>query len=221
MENILIYGASGHAKMIVDIIQKTNTYNLVGFIDSFKSKNLTVYNHKVLGGLDVLSTLIRTHNIKGIIIGIGNNDLRENAYYAIKEIAPKIKFVSAVHPSAILAEGITVPEGTVIMAGAIVNAEAKIGRFCLLNTKSSLGHDSVMSDFSSLSSGVTIAGNVKIGYCSSICLSSSISQGLTIGKHTVIGGGSLVLKSIGSYKLAYGTPAVIIKDRILDLVHSA
>ncbi|MCT4629745.1 acetyltransferase [Winogradskyella sp.] len=221
MKNILIYGASGHAKMIVDIILKNNDYNLIGFIDSYKPINDKVYGHKVIGNLDSLSVLIKKFNISGIVIGIGDNELRHSTYKSIKKIAPHIEFVPIVHPSAILAEDILVPEGAVLMAGTIVNANAKLGKFCLLNTKASLGHDSIMSDFSSLSSGVTIAGNVKIGLCSSICLSASVSQGVTIGDHTIIGGASLVLKPVGDYKLAFGVPISTIKDRVLDLVYSA
>lgn len=216
MKNILIYGASGHGKMIVDIILKNNDYNLIGFIDSNKPVNSNVYGHKVIGNLDALSILIKKFNIEGMVIGIGDNDLRLKVYKNILKIAPKIEFVPIVHPSAILAEDILVQEGTVLMAGAIVNANAKIGKFCVLNTKASLGHDSKMSDFSSLASGATVAGNVNIGSCSSICISASISQGLSIGDYTIIGGASLVLKSIGNKKLAFGVPIHTIKNRTAD-----
>ncbi len=75
---------------------------------------------------------------------------------------------------AILANDIKLPQGTVVMAGVIINADAKIGEFCILNTKSSLGHDSVMADFSSLASGATTVVNVIIGVCSAIGLKSSV-----------------------------------------------
>lgn len=216
MKNIVIYGASGHGKMVVDIILKNNNYNLIGFIDSYKPVNTTVYGHKVIGNLDAFSVLIKKFNIEGIVIGIGDNELRLHIYKNIIKIAPKIDFVPIIHPSAILAEDVLVPEGSVIMAGAIVNANAKIGKFCILNSKASLGHDSTMKDFSSLASGATVAGNVSIGYCSSISLSASISQGLCIGDHTIVGGCSLVLKSIGNKKLAFGVPINTIKDRTID-----
>ncbi|WP_430468003.1 acetyltransferase [Winogradskyella ouciana] len=213
MKNILIYGASGHAKMIVDIIQKNNTHNFLGFIDSYKPINDDVYGFKVLGNLELLPSLIKKFDIDGIVIGIGNNDTRLLAYKNIIDVAPNLEFIPIVHPSAILANDIIIPEGTVVMPGAIVNANAKVGKFCLLNTKSSLGHDSIMSDFSSLASGATIGGNVKIGFCSTICLSASVAQNITIGDYTTIGGGALVLKPIGDHKLAFGVPINTIKDK--------
>tara|TARA_R110002124_G_scaffold82180_1_gene215811 strand:+ start:15266 stop:15613 length:348 start_codon:yes stop_codon:yes gene_type:complete len=109
-----------------------------------------------------------------------------------------------------------IPKGVVIMPNAVVNANAKVGEFCILNTKSSLGHDSTMADFSSLASGAIVSGNVKIGLCSAICLRASIIQNVTIGNHTVIGAVSLVLKSIGDCKQAFGIPINTIKDREPD-----
>ncbi|WP_339895428.1 NeuD/PglB/VioB family sugar acetyltransferase [uncultured Algibacter sp.] len=216
MKNILIYGASGHSKMIVDIILKNKNYTIKGLVDSYKPIDEDIYGYKVIGNLVTLPKLIKEHNIHGIVIGIGDNSTRKKAYDNIANIAPDLEFVSIVHPSVILAHDITIPKGTVIMAGVVINANAKVGEFCILNTKSSLGHDSNMSDFSSLASGTIIGGNVQIGYCSAICLSASITQNISIGKHTVIGAGSLVLKSIGDCKQAFGIPINTIKDREPD-----
>jgi len=213
MKNIIIYGASGHAKMIVDIIHKNNKYTIKGFLDSYKSLNKTIYDYKIIGNLDMLPSLIKEQDIYGIIIAIGDNYTRERAYNKIKNIAPNLKFVSSVHPSAILADDIILPQGVVIMPGAVANANAQIGEFCILNTKSSLGHDSTMADFSSLASGVIVGGNVKIGRCSAICLSASIVHNVTIGNHTVVGAASLVLKAVGDYKLVFGSPIDKVEDR--------
>lgn len=216
MSNILIYGASGHSKMIIDIIHKNKTHNIIGFLDSFKPQGETIYGYKILGDLDELPQLMKLYNTTGIVIGIGDNYTRKLSYDKILEIVPKIEFVSVVHPSAILAEDIEVSDGTVIMAGVIINANAKLGKFCILNTKSSLGHDSVMDDFSSLASGATVGGNVTIGECSAICLGTSIINNVDIGNHTVIGSGALVVNSIGDFKQAIGVPVNSIKERAID-----
>lgn len=213
MKNILIYGASGHAKMIVDIIHRNNDYTLIGFLDSLKPMDKVVYGYNILGDLDQLPYLIEELNIEGIIIGIGENSTRRAAYHKIKEIAPQLEFVSVIHPSATIATDVSIVEGTVIMANVVINADAQVGRFCILNTASTLGHDCQMADFSSLASGATIGGNVQIGVCSAICLGARVIHDLKIGDHTVIGAGSIVLKSIGDNKTAFGTPINIIKDR--------
>ena len=219
MTNILIYGASGHAKVIADIILENKEHNIVGFLDSFKPVNQDIFGFKILGNLDVLRELIIEHNISGIVIGIGDNFIRKNAYNKISEIAPDLEFITAIHPKAIIARDVVISEGTVVMPGAIVNVSAKIGRFCIINTKSSLDHDSEMGDFSSLAPSVNVSGNVKIGKCSSICLAASIIQNITIGDYTVVGAGSLVLKSIGDYKQAFGSPINTIKNRKEDAIY--
>jgi len=216
MKNIIIYGASGHAKMIVDIILKNNNYNLIGFIDSYKPINDTIYGYKILGDLTHLPELIKLHHIEGIIIGIGDNYTRYQAFQNISTIAPDLEFISAVHPNSAVANDVKIPRGTVVMAHVVINADAKVGEFCILNTKSSLGHDSAMEDFSSLASGAMVSGNVKIGFCSAVCLRASLIQNISIGKHTVIGAASLVLKSIGDLKLAFGIPINTIKEREID-----
>lgn len=216
MKNVLVYGASGHSKMIVDIINMDEGLTMKGYIDSYKPLNQEVYGYKILGDLNNLLHIIEKFNIHAIVLGIGNNDTRLVVYKKIIKVAPELSFISVIHPSAILANDVIIPEGTVVMAAAVVNADAKVGKFCILNTKSSLGHDSTMGDFSSLASGVTISGTVTIGFCAEICLSASIAQNISIGKHTTVGGSSLVLKSIGDNKLAYGVPIHTIEEKVIS-----
>lgn len=213
MKNILIYGASGHARTILDIILKKEKYIVKGFIDSFKPLGEEIYGYQVIGNLETLPHLIKKHAIYGIIIAIGDNSTRIKAYETIKSINNKLKFISAIHPNAIIAKDVVIPQGTVVMAGVIINPNAKIGEFCILNTKACLEHDSTMADFSSLASAVTTGGNVSIGFASAICISATIIQNVCIGKHTVIGAASLVLNSIGDYKKAFGVPINTVTDR--------
>ena len=216
MKNILIFGASGHAKMIIDIIQLNKNYNIKGFVDSYKPINEVVVGFNVLGDLEQLPSLIKELDIEGIVVGIGDNYTREVGYHKIKEIAPQLEFVTVIHPSAIIAENVTIGAGTVIMSNTVINASAKVGKLCIINTASNFGHDSIMSDFSSLAPGVITGGGVQIGLGSAICLGALIIHNISIGDHTVIGSGSLVIKSIGNFKKAFGSPISIIKDREVD-----
>jgi acetyltransferase-like isoleucine patch superfamily enzyme len=99
------------------------------------------------------------------------------------------------------------------MAGAVINPSCTIGRFCIVNTKASLDHDSVMDDFSSLAPGVTVGGNCRIGTHSAIGIGAVLRHGITIGDHTVVGAGSLVMSCVESFSVAYGVPARRIRDR--------
>ena len=108
MKNILIYGASGHSKMIVDILDKNKDYSISGYIDSYKPINEQIYGYTVLGNLSHLNDIIVKHNIEGIIIGIGDNYTRHQAYLNISKIAPDLKFINAVHPTATIASDVKI-----------------------------------------------------------------------------------------------------------------
>lgn len=213
MKNVIIIGASGHAKVIIDILEQVGGHNIVGLVDSFKDRTHSIFGYQVLGTEDDLPQLIKTHNIEAGIIAIGDNYSRHWIHQKITSLAPGFQYISAIHPSCIIGKEVSIGSGVVMLPGVVVNADAKIGNQCIINTKSSVGHESIMEDFSSLSPGVTIGGNVRIGYCSAICLGVNVIESISIGNHSVIGAGSLVNKPIDDQVLAYGTPAKPIRFR--------
>ena len=213
MENILILGAGGHAKVIVDIVDLEGKYNLVGIIDQNLAEKKPLLGYPLLGKEEDLPKLIKEHAIKGIIIAIGDNFIRSKAATRIKENYPKLSFPSFIHPKTAIAKDTKVGEGTVIMAGVSVNPGSTLGNFCILNTNSILDHDSSMGDFSSLAPGVTVGGDCIIGSYSAIGIGATILHGIQIGEHSVIGAAALVNKRIPPYTVAYGLPAKEIRAR--------
>ncbi|PXX28377.1 acetyltransferase [Arenibacter sp. ARW7G5Y1] len=216
MENILIIGASGHAKVIVDIIEKQKQYNIYGFLDTFKKKGDKLFEYTILGSENDLNEIVEKNNISGCFIAIGDNCTRKIMSRKISTLNPNLKFINAIHPSSIIGKEVTLGHGIAIMPGVVVNSDSKIGDFCILNTNSSLGHDGVMNDYSSISSGVRTGGNLKLNECSAISIGATIIENIVIGRDTIIGAGSLVTKNIPSEVVAYGIPAKIIKSRRAD-----
>ena len=216
MENIIIVGSSGHAKVIIDIIEKEGKYKIIGLLDAFKKPGMVSFGYQIIGKEENLPTLIKKYSVIGGIIAIGDNWVRNQVCQKIRIIIPDFFFIRAIHPSAILARNVNIGQGTVLMAGVIVNSDTQIGDFCILNTNSSIDHDSKMEDFSSLAPNSTAGGNVSIGAFSAISLGANIIHKISIGEHTVIGAGATVLKDIDSYSVAYGTPARVIRKRNKD-----
>ncbi|MCL5127867.1 MULTISPECIES: acetyltransferase [unclassified Algibacter] len=210
---IVVIGASGHASVIIDIIERQNKYIIFGLIDSFKPVGTKLFSYEVLGTEDCIPELIKKNKIIGGIIGIGDNYDRYKMHLKIESLKVNFKYVSAVHPNAIIGKNVNIKQGTVVMPGAIANANAEIGAFCIVNTAASLGHDCYMESFSSLAPGVNVAGHVSIQKCSSIGIGSCVVGGVTIGAHTHIGAGSTVIKDVGNLKIAYGNPTKEIRDR--------
>jgi sugar O-acyltransferase (sialic acid O-acetyltransferase NeuD family) len=213
MDNIVLIGSSGHAKVIIDIVQQEGKYNITGLLDRFRDVGEKTIGYPVLGQEEDLPELMKAHALEGAIVAIGDNYVRSKVAARIKELCPDLPFVSAIHPSASIATEVSLGDGTVVMAGVSINPCCSIGRFCILNTNSSLDHDSVMEDFASLAPGATTGGNCRIGQYSAISIGAVLSNGIHIGEQTVIGSGSLVTKSIESFVVAYGSPAKAIRNR--------
>lgn len=212
-KKIVVIGASGHAKVIIDIIEREGKYTIIGLIDSYKEKGKKTFGYAILGTEKIIPQLLEEENLYGGILAIGDNYIRQELFYKIKEIQPDFKYINAIHPQAVIGAKVRIGEGIVIMPGVIVNIQSKIDDFCILNTKSTLDHECKMKKFSSLGPGANVGGNVGIGECTAISLGAKVIENITIGKHTVVGAGSLVIRNIGDYKIAFGIPAKEVRTR--------
>jgi len=214
MENILIIGASGHAKVIIDIVEKENRFRIAGLIENtYKKPGLKCCGHEIIGTEESIPVIMKELKVSGGIVAIGDNWNRANVAKAIMKVAPGFRFVSAVHPSAQIARDVTIGDGTVIMAGTVINTATKIGRFCIINTNASVDHDCIMEDYSSIAPGAAIGGTVTIGAFSAISIGANIVHKVKIGEHTVVGAGATVLNDIPPYAVAYGSPSKVIRGR--------
>ena len=216
MKNIVIFGSGGHAKVIVDIIEKQGKYNISGFIDGHHQKNSIIMGYKVIGDESSFKDIFFSYKIYGGIIGIGDNSTRAKVRDKIIKIIPNFKFVNCVHPKSVLGKDTTLGEGNVIMPGAIINASSRIKNHCILNTNSSLDHDCLMSDFSSIAPNASVGGNVKIGNYSAIGIGANIFNSVNIGYNCIIGGGSLVCHDTNDNSINYGSPSKFIREHKIE-----
>ena len=186
---MILYGASGHCRVIIDILEALNIP-----IDFIVDDNP---NLKELLGYKIQRN---TGSYKEAIISIGKNNIRKQIYESINVE----KYITAIHPSAIISPRALIGYGTVIMQGAIVQSCAKIGNHCIINTGASVGHDVQIDNFVHVASHATIAGGTTIGEGSWIGAGAVIKQGIHIGEWTMIGAGSVVVDDIPDYVVAFG-----------------
>jgi sugar O-acyltransferase (sialic acid O-acetyltransferase NeuD family) len=200
MENkITLYGASGHAKVIIDILKSAST-EIENIVDDNPKSEI------ILGIKIIKSDKFDFNAIKNAILSIGNNRVRK-----VLSAKLNVVFVKAIHPTAIVSKFASIGEGTVIMAGAIINPEAKIGNHCIINTGAIIEHDCFIDNFAHISPGASLAGNVSIGEGAHIGIGATIIQGLKIGKWTIVGAGAIIIKDVPDYAVVVGNPGKIIK----------
>lgn len=214
MKNLVLIGGGNQAHYTIDIIEKENKYKIVGIIDSIHEIGSDRFGYKILGRQENLIELVKKFNIDVGVISIGDNWSRYFVYNKIIEQIPDFEFVNAIHPSVIIGNNVKLGKGIVAMAGCIFNPKSIIGDFTFFATGAQVEHDNVIESFASISAGSVTGGYVKLGKFSAITLGVTIIDRVEIGENSVIGSGSLVLKSIPNNVLVYGNPAKIIKKRI-------
>lgn len=213
MDNIILIGGSGQARVVADIVEREGRFRIAGLLDDGPPPGSEAFGYPVLGPIGDAARIVSSLSIDGGLVAVGDNALRGRLAETVRTILPGLRFVTAVHPAAVVGRGATIGEGTVIMAGAVVNPGCSVGRFCIINTASSLDHDSRMDDFSSLAPGAVTGGNVRLGAYAAVCIGAVLKHGVAIGEHSVIGAGAVVLADIGPHKTAYGVPARVVRER--------
>lgn len=197
--NIYLYGASGHCKVIIDIL-KSNGINIEAILDD-NPKEDSLFNIPVVYTLDCNDL-----SDKRLIISIGDNVIRKKIVKRINN-----RFYTAIHTKAIVSSFSEIGEGTVVMAGAIINAATCVGKHCIINTGAIIEHDCVIQDYVHISPNVALAGNVIVEKGSHIGIGASVIQGIKIGKWAMIGAGAVIIDDVPDYAIVVGNPGRIIK----------
>ena len=192
-----LFGASGHAKVIMDILTASGQKVDALIDDNEKVNELNGY--KVLHGVTDASP---------IIVSIGVNAIR-------KKVVEKLtgEFGTAIHPSAIVSPSAKIGEGTVVMAGAIINADAVIGKHCIINTGASVDHECVIGDYCHIAPHATLCGQVHVGEGSMVGVGACVIPCKNIGSWCTIGAGAAVVKDIPDGVTAVGVPAKVINHQ--------
>ncbi len=204
---LIIIGAGGHAISVANVA-KSAGFKIKYFIDLYKKAQ------KLLD-IDIISKISELQDVDRYcyFIAIGDNFVRQQVYNELTTKYPNLYFPSLIHTSATISDDVSIGDGSVIMPKAIVGPSSTVGKFCILNTQSSMDHNCSISDFSSLAPGAITGGNVNIGMRTAISIGAIIKHDITIADDSVVGANSYLNKDLVSNKVAFGSPAKIIKNR--------
>lgn len=202
---VYLIGASGHAKVILEILEILGVE--IGALVDQNPEVTNLLNYVV--GQDFPKSY---HNLQDhVIVSIGNNLIRKrivnsNIY----------NYYLAIHPKTNISSRAIIGIGTVVMAGATINTGVKICTHCIINTNASIDHDCFIADFVHISPNVALAGDVTIGEGTHVGIGACILQGLTVGKWAIIGAGAVIINNIPDYAVVVGNPGKIIKYKYHD-----
>jgi sugar O-acyltransferase (sialic acid O-acetyltransferase NeuD family) len=197
MNRLIIIGAGGHGKVIADNALK-NGYLDIAFLDDYATGACMDF--------PIVGTVAELQNFDDgktdFIVAVGNNSIRKRIAQA-----NDVNWTKLIHPSAQIGTGVTIEKGTVVMAGAIINACASVGMHCIVNTGAIVEHDNVIENFVHISPRAVLGGTVRVGEQTHIGVGATVRNNISICENSTIGAGAVVVKDIDSSGIYVGIPA--------------
>lgn len=209
---VILFGAGGHTRVVADIAWLSG-HEVLALVDDAEDPAGR------LEGVPLLRDVVQAaqhHPGARWCVCVGDNHTREMVVARLTAQLPGVRFRPLVHPRATIARDARIGDGSVIMAGAVVNPGTRIGLHCIVNTGACIDHDNDLDDYCSVAPGVTTGGNVRIGLGAAVGIGASVRHGVAIGEHTVIGAGSVVLTDTPALSVAFGAPCRVVHSRSPD-----
>lgn len=200
---LFVFGASGHAKVVIDILERLPDTRIVFAVDDATAKTgATLCGYAVIGR-DAMTA--RRSETTGGIVTIGDNSIR--CEIAAWLDAGGHRLATAIHPRATVAGRVSIGAGSVVMAGAVINSDSVIGANVIINTGATVDHDCNIGDGSHIAPGCHLCGGVVIGTRSLLGAGTTVIPGVRIGNNVVIGAGSTVITDVADNARLAGSPA--------------
>ena len=205
MDDVVIIGAGGHGKVVLDVLQAQGKYRVAGFLDANASlAESYVCGVPVLGQINALPRL-RRQKIRRAIIAIGDNKARLAQVSDVD--AAGMDLVTAVHPTAFVSPRAKLGRGVVVAPQASVVTEAVVGDLVIVNTGAVVDHECVLGDGAHVCPGAALAGRVRVGRGAFIGIGANVIQCRTVGDFAVIGAGAVVIDDVRDGAKMVGVPA--------------
>ena len=215
LEQVVIIGAGGFAREVLDVFDAINavkaSFVVQGFIvDSQYGRPGTYVNGKpILGGFDWLAK--NAPDVKAIC-GVGASEHRFGLVKRAEEAG--VCFCNAIHPRAVLTNWINIGCGTVVTAGCTLTNQIRLGSHVHLNLNCTIGHDAVVEDFVTLAPGVNVSGRVVLRQGCYVGTGANIIEDREIGAWSIVGAGTTIVKDVPGNVTVVGSPGKVIKTRL-------
>ena len=209
MEKIIVIGGGGHAKGLISVIKKSLDFELTGYVDL--NDQGEILGVQFLGNDSKLNEIF----FKGVInaaIGIGQINVTQKRFNVVKNMKNiGFTFPSIVSKDAIVNEDVSIEEGSQVFDGVVINSGSRIGKFSIINTRSTIEHDCKIGNFCHIATNAVLSGGVEVGDFSMIGSNAVVVQYKKITSSCMIGSGAVVSKDILEEGIYVGNPARKIK----------
>lgn len=206
-EKVVLLGSGGHAKVVLDILEEMDNYEIIGVTTHEKGNKDNFRGYPILGNDEVLQDLIN-QGLRHVAIGVGgfiDNALRRKIFSKVKMLGFMV--VSPIHPSAVISKSVLLGEGNVIFPGVVINTDVHIENNVIIATGATIDHESIIEDHVLISAGVAVGANCLIQEGALLALGSKIISGLKVGQNAFVAAGAVVVKDMDDNAKVFGVPA--------------
>jgi len=205
LPSVIVIGGGEHARVVIEVLRAAARYRLVGFVDPDPGDETR--RRFGIARLGDESALAGHPGALGLL-GFGALRARQRRPEAVTRLGPRLAgWATALHPTAWVSPTAEIGEGTVVMAGVIVQTGARVGRHCVLNTGSIVEHDVVLEDQAQVAPRVTLGGGVRVGAMAYIGLGAVVRDHVVVGSEATVGMGAVVVRDVAEKARVMGVPA--------------
>jgi sugar O-acyltransferase (sialic acid O-acetyltransferase NeuD family) len=207
---IVVFGAGGHGKVVMEIATQCG-YNVLGFIDDEPEATRLRSPLLVLGD----RSWIRAANPTEVCcaLGIGQNNLRMEIAQFVTGCG--MELFTLVSPGAMVSGSVDLGRGVVVMAGAVINAMARIGEGAIVNSGAVVEHDCRIGRYAHISPNASLGGDVEVGEFTHVGIGATVLPSHRIGAGSILGAGSVATSDIPDHVVAFGVPAKVRRPFVL------
>ena len=211
-KRVLVWGAGGHGKVVVDALMLDNQWEIAGIIDEDRLKSGTaVLGVKVLFFDGDLPGTAKYFACECVTIAIGDNYARYEKFEQIRRAG--LRPVNVVHPSALISRFVNIGEGVTILAGTAINAGTVIEDNVCVNTSASVDHDNYLEKSCHIFPNATLTGGVRVREFAYVGSGAVVTPNLTVQKHSYVGAGAVVLEDVPEGMVVCGVPSKPLKEQ--------
>ncbi len=209
-EQVLIIGAGGHGRVVLDILAAAGRFHPAGFLDADVARHgQSVAGLTIMGAVNLLPRL-RRQGIHGAIVAIGDNRTRMSYAQLVRQAG--LELISAIHPSAIISPSAKLGDGVCVAPGVIIGTDASVGNSVILNSGCIVDHECVVCEGVHIAPGAILAGRVTVETGAFVAIGAKVLPCLTIGRGATVGAGAVVLENVPPDTTVVGVPACPIRS---------